>query len=361
MPMKNINSADTTQQNNPYFSIILPIYNVDQYLDQCIQSVLGQKYHDYEIILVDDGSTDNSPEICDVYAAQYDHIRVIHKPNGGLSSARNAGVEKARGTYIWWVDSDDWIEQDALTVLHLATYKKFPDVVKFNFFRMGEQKKQIMCQVPSGLYEDEASLERLINKGFYHPGKFSLSAWGHIYKNSFLKENKLSFVSERVIGSEDYLFNLSVLVAARHIEVIEEPLYNYRLRPGSLTQGYRKDLPEKYTELYRQLRFHYSQMGKLAHYQGRICNFYVWHLLHGTCLANEYRNTEEHTRTEGRKNVRMFLKKPEFQQAVRNCDVHMFSKSQKIQLLAMRLKVEPLFYWLFVVKPWYKKRVYHDN
>lgn len=358
--MMNVYSTDTTQKN-PYFSIILPIYNVGLYLEQCIQSVLEQEYQDYELILVDDGSTDNSPEICDAYAARYHQIHVIHKPNGGLSSARNAGTEKARGTYIWWVDADDWIEPNALTILHRATSETFPDMVKFDFFRVGEKKSQIVCDVPSGSYEGEKALEQLVNKGFYYPGKFSLSAWGHIYRNSFLTEHNLSFVSERVIGSEDYLFNLSALAAARHIAVIRDPLYNYRLRPGSLTQRYRKNLPEKYTELYRQLHAHYSKLGKLEHYQGRICNFYVWHLLHGTCFANEYRNTEDHSRAEGRKNVRQFLKTPEFQQAAKHCDVHLFSKAQKLQLLAMRLGVEPLFYWLFVVKPRYQKRISHGN
>ena len=125
--------ADIVPEKMPYFSIILPIYNVERYLEECIRSILNQGYQNYELILVDDGSTDNCPAICDAYAAQFDQIRVLHKRNGGLSSARNVGTEEARGMYIWWVDSDDRIEPGALEILYGVTSREEPDIVKFNF------------------------------------------------------------------------------------------------------------------------------------------------------------------------------------------------------------------------------------
>lgn len=354
--MINLYANGSAAEQTPYFSIVLPIYNVEPYLDQSIQSVLHQSYQDFELILVDDGSTDRSPQICDAYAAQYAQIQVIHKPNGGLSSARNAGTEKARGMYVWWVDSDDWIEPDALTILHEASCTAHPDMVKFHYYRVGSEKQRFSGNAKPGVYEEKESRNQLLDKGFFYPGAFSLSAWGHIYRRDFLVQNDLSFVSERLIGSEDYLFNLVALAVAKRIHVIDDALYSYRQRPGSLTQRYRKDLPEKYTELYRQLTIHYERLGLLDEFRGRICNFYVWHLLHGTCFANEYRITENHTREDGRKNVRQFLKKKELKTAVRNCDVHVFSRAQRIQLQAMRMQIEPLFYWLFVVKPQYKRK-----
>ncbi|HEM5303194.1 TPA: glycosyltransferase family 2 protein, partial [Streptococcus suis] len=90
-------------------SVIIPVYQVEKYLKRCIDSVLAQKFIDYEIILVDDGSTDSSPAICDAYSAEYPHISVIHKENGGLSDARNVGIKHAAGEYIFFLDSDDWI------------------------------------------------------------------------------------------------------------------------------------------------------------------------------------------------------------------------------------------------------------
>ena len=341
--MMNIHSAGTEPDHIPYLSVILPVYNVAPYLQQSIESVLNQPFQNYELILVDDGSTDNSPGICDAYATRFERIRVVHKPNGGLSSARNAGTQIAQGKYVWWVDSDDWIEADALGILYEACRENDPDMVKFHFYRVGEKKQLVSCNAEPGLYTGEESRKQMLEKGFFRSGSFSLSAWGHIYRRDFLTAHNLTFVSERVIGSEDYLFNLCAMALAQCIRVIPDALYNYRLRPGSLTQRYRKELPEKYTELYRQLRNRYGQMGLLEQFQGSICTFYVWHLLHGTCFANEYRITESHSRKERRQKVRSFLKDPDFQNAARHCDLHFMTWAQRIQVKAMQLGCEGLF------------------
>lgn len=357
------NSRLNTQEQvvSPYFSIILPIYNVAPYLEQCIHSVLEQDFFDYELILVDDGSTDQCPEICDQYAARFAHIRVIHKVNGGLSSARNAGMEIARGQYIWWVDSDDWIEPDSLRILHEASCDRGPDMVKFNFTRTGNKQKAFFSNAQAGFYSEAQERKQLLDKAFRNTGKFCLSAWSHIYRNAFLKKNGLSFVSERQIGSEDYLFNLQAFLAADNIRVIGNRLYHYRHRAGSLTQRYRKNLPQKYTELYKQLRKYYEQMGVPENYTGRISYFYVWHLLHGTCFANEYRICDGHTRKDGRKNVCRFLNDPDFQYAAKLCHKEDLYWKQWLQVQAMRLRWEPVFYWLYVVKPRIKKGFHHET
>ena len=101
-------------------SVIVPVYNVEAYLDRCMYSVLNQTYQNLEILLIDDGSTDGSPALCDAYAAKDRRIKVLHKPNGGLSDARNAGLALAQGAYIGYVDSDDWIESDMYASLHLS-------------------------------------------------------------------------------------------------------------------------------------------------------------------------------------------------------------------------------------------------
>ena len=106
------------------FSIIVPVYNVEKYLSKCIQSLIDQDYNDYEILLIDDGSTDKSGIICEQYAKKYENIYVFHKKNGGLSDARNYGLQKALGDYILFVDSDDWIKKDIL--------KEFSDIIENN-------------------------------------------------------------------------------------------------------------------------------------------------------------------------------------------------------------------------------------
>jgi len=116
-------------ENTPLLSVIVPVYNVEAYVARCVESILNQTYKNLEVILVDDGATDASGAICDTFAAQDPRVRVIHKENGGLSSARNAGLETATGEYITFVDSDDWIEGDALEKLLAATLEHQVELV----------------------------------------------------------------------------------------------------------------------------------------------------------------------------------------------------------------------------------------
>ena len=346
----------------PFFSVILPVYNVIPYLDRCIQSVLAQGFDDYELILVDDGSTDGSGELCDAYSARYNFVHVVHKENGGLSSARNAGLAEAKGQYIWWVDSDDWIEPDALHILYQASVANVPDIVKFNYFRVEERcKTQCNNSVMSeGLYDCE-NMDQLVQKAFFYAGKYVLSAWSHTYRRDFLEKNGLEFISERLIGSEDYLFNLEALLEAKSIQVTAEPLYNYEYRAGSLSNSYKKDLPERYTRLYLLLKNFCADRNKLEKNEGRICNFFVWHLIHGTFIPNEYHVSAQHSLKDGRNNIRRYLKNSELQYALRHCDNSRFTIKQRTQLLAMRVGFEPAFYYLFVVKPKSREGEKHET
>ena len=338
----------------PWFSIILPIYRVEDYLLRCVQSVLMQGFTDYEIILVDDGSPDGCPAMCRRLAEENPCIQVLHKENGGLSSARNAGLEIARGQYIWWVDSDDWIEPDSLQKLYEATADALPDMVKINHFRVtGETSVPICSNATPGEYQGELC-RQLLQKACYTAGKFVLSAWSHIYRREFLQNNGLQFVSERIVGSEDYLFNLESYLLAEKIVVLADVLYDYDLRQGSLSQTYKKDLPRRYAQLYRLLLEQYEKAGARWQYQGALASFYLWHLLHGTCIPNEYYGAG-HTLTERRANIRAFLSDATVAQAYACCDKSRFDGKKRIQLWAMKMRWEPLFYWLYVKKPGRKK------
>lgn len=336
------------------FSLILPVYNVQAYLTRCIRSILAQAYTDDEIILVDDGATDGSPAICDEYAARYDFIRVIHKENGGLSSARNAGLAEAAGEYVWFVDSDDWIEPDALETLRAACESR-PDVVKFGYLRVDGQTTQVLPGVQPGTYETAEALEALRREAFCAAGRYILSAWSHVYRRDFLLEHGLTFVSERRIGSEDYLFNLTALQHIQRMTVLDRALYSYELRGGSLTQQYKPDLFRRYTALYQGLCEAYSH-DEARRYAALIDRFFVWHLTAGTGFSHEYGLiNERHTMADARRAVREMLRAPEFRQAVKNADRTGLSRQRRVQLLAMRLRLEPLFHYLYVTKPGKKR------
>ena len=345
----------------PYFSVILPVYNVAVYLERCIRSVLDQSFRDYELILVDDGATDTSPAICDEFAARYDNVRVIHKPNGGLSSARNAGLEIAQGRYIWWVDSDDFIEPGALEMLYESSRDAQPDMVKFDYYRVETSAQAIRSNAEPGCYSGQAVRQELLKKAFFTSGKYGLSAWSHLYRREFLEKTGLRFVSERIIGSEDYLFNLEATYAAKSLVVLSAPLYDYELRSGSLTQQYKKDLAERYGKLAAALREWYRNADAPACYLGKINSFYLWHLIHGTCMPHEYTPVKGHTLAEGRGNVRRLLGQLQVRQALKDFDRSGFTYKQQLQLAAMRLKLEILFYWLYVVKPGRKEKKHYEN
>lgn len=338
----------------PFFSVILPVYNVQAYLERCVRSVLQQDFNDYEVILVDDGSTDGSAELCDCLAEKNKSIRVIHQKNGGLAAARNTGMEAAQGQYIWFVDSDDWVEANALWRLHETAAEQKPDMVKFNYVRVEGENTPIVSNASAGMYQGD-KLAVLRNAAFYSAGQYVLSACTHIYRRDFLKQHGFRFVSERIVGSEDYLFNLEILAVVESVCVIGDALYYYEQRMGSLTQRYKEKLPQRYACLYRNLQDSYARRGCLEAYKSAISAFYIWHLLRGTCIPNEYYEAQGHTVREGRRNITAFLAEKSFLEAYKCLNRKDFSGKKRLFLLAMRFHAEPLFYWLYVQKPKLKK------
>lgn len=234
----------------PVISVIVPVYNVEKVLYHCIESILNQTFDDFELILVDDGSTDNSGKICDEYSEKDNRIRVIHKPNGGVSSARNAGIEAAKGEYICFVDSDDYLESNYLKEL-IETKKKYPDFdnVWCGFQTVEDYLKSNINTVASEYnkdysFSDLSSIMDLCEKWLIQ------MPWNKLFETKIIKENNLLFPPELSLG-EDYIFNLRYLDCTNgKIAVVNKPLYDY-LRDGkeSLDNKYYPDLLEIYRRL----------------------------------------------------------------------------------------------------------------
>lgn len=296
----------------PYFSIILPIYNVSSYLDRCFCSILQQNFSDYEIIAVDDGSTDASFEICRRYEEQYPCITVIHKSNGGLSSARNAGLEIAKGKYVFMIDSDDWIEKDALSQLYMFTKANLPDIVKFNYIKRPSNTK-VSSILKTGLKSKIEIRNKIISIALRHTGQVVLSAWCHIYKNEFLKKYHLRFVSERIIGSEDYLFNLQVYSKADSLLVINNYIYNYDLREGSLTNRYRYNIFEQYNELHKQFELCLGSNNLLDDQRIKDLAYSYIEKMIGVCMKNECIITNDHSLIDAIRNCKTMVKNKMFE------------------------------------------------
>ncbi|MBR6669084.1 MAG: glycosyltransferase family 2 protein [Clostridia bacterium] len=335
----------------PWLTLILPCYNVEKYVARCVQSILTQDFVDYEVILVDDGSTDGTAALCDRFARENGCIRVIHKANGGLTSARNAGLDAAQGQYVWFIDSDDWIEQGALTLLQQCCADTAAEVVKFDHYRVDASTQELVCAVDEGLYTGE-QLDMLRRRAFAGAGQYVLSACMHIYRRALLVEHGLRFVSERQVGSEDYLLNLQVLLHADSLYMLHRPLYSYERRDGSLTQTYKPDLPQRYAALKTQIEIWYEAHQALEKYAPLIERFFLWHLLVGTCVTQAYDAVPgAHTMQEARREVRRILALKACRHAVRHSCRSGLSWKKKVQLLAMRLQFEPLLYYLYALKP----------
>ncbi len=206
-------------------SVIVPIYNVEKYLEGAIESIVNQTFKDIEIILVNDGSTDNSQEIIKKYAKKDKRIIVINKDNGGLGSARNKGLEKASGDFIAFIDSDDWIQTDMIEKMYNKAMEEQLDVVICSYKSIYTNSNEIF-EIPSNIINDtiEGKNSRIFN---------IFSACCKLYKKEFLIKNKFQFVEEKR-WYEDLPFSVKVLSTTSKIGIINEPLYNYLIRENSI-------------------------------------------------------------------------------------------------------------------------------
>lgn len=222
----------------PLISIVIPVYNVEEYLPHCIESVLRQDYHDYEVVIVDDGSTDRSPEICDEYAVSDDRIRVIHKMNGGLGEARNTGLEAIKGDYVYFLDSDDSIRPETLSVFvdFMARNGDF-SLIASDCAEIKEPDEITALKI-SGEDEVFENIQEVQNR--FLKRSLIFAARSTLCNVEWMRRAKLRF--KNVPFTEDILFIWECLKVAERVGYIHKTLYNYLQRPGSIMNSSK---PEK--------------------------------------------------------------------------------------------------------------------
>ena len=222
------------------FSIIVPVYNVEKYLNTCVESLINQSYTDYEIILVDDGSKDSSGHMCDEYAKHDTKIKVVHQKNGGLSCARNTGIKEAKGEYLVFVDSDDWIDLNALNDLAKIITKTYPEVVETTIAEEHGDRTIIKDQHFSEYISNGFDKERALN-WIICETEDTWPAWKRICKRSFILENDLFFAEGRLQEDIDWTFRLCH--CAKEFQGYDHPWYHYRMkREGSIMNNIRAKL-----------------------------------------------------------------------------------------------------------------------
>lgn len=215
--------------DNELVSIIIPVYNVEKYIRRCIDSVLNQTYKNIEIILIDDGSPDSCPDICNKYAKENNIIKVIHKKNGGLSDARNAGIDIAKGKYVTFIDSDDYVEQNYVEVLYTSLKKTHADISIGSHVVRYETGKIIDKSI-NDEYLDTP--KNILDKILYDEN-VDLSAWAKLYKTKLF--DNIRFPKDRLY--EDAATTYKLIDKCNKIVVCSQPIYNYMIRKNSITNN----------------------------------------------------------------------------------------------------------------------------
>lgn len=242
--------------NESLVSVVLPIYNVEKYLDRCIESIVKQTYKNLEIILVDDGSLDRCPQICDEWEKKDPRIKAVHKDNAGLGMARNTGIEHATGDYICFIDSDDFIDLDTIEVCVNRLLADKTDIAIYGHRSVhndGTVNSETIPRCPKETYKgkevQDIFLPQLIApiKGDWG---IMMSAWCCCCCMKLINDKGFRFVSEREIISEDVYSLLKLYKHVQGVSVVDKPFYNYCLNESSLTHTYRKDRYEKIRHFY---------------------------------------------------------------------------------------------------------------
>lgn len=292
-------------------TVVVPVYNMEKYVKRAIDSLLAQTYRNFEIVLVDDGSTDNGGQICDAYAAEYDFITAVHKENGGLSSARNAGIRAATGEYIVFPDPDDWVSEDYL--------QKFVDMQESNHsdleicgYYIADEKSQ---KEASGgrkqvfLNKDEALSQLFIGGGF------SGFAWNKLYHMDIIRKNNLWF-DEELGMAQDLHFAFRYILKCEKISYNGEPVYFYYQHIGGVTNTNAGLTPRKisglktYEKMIEIADRQYPSVASTIHATLANVSMQFLYIYYESGMKDE--KLQEHLITNIRKNRKHFMCNPHY-------------------------------------------------
>lgn len=305
----------------PLISIIIPIYNVEPYLDRCVQSVLKQTLKDIEIILVDDGSPDNCPAMCDEYAKQDNRIKVIHKKNAGLGYARNSGLDIALGKYIAFLDSDDFVDSRMYQILYETAHQDNLDTCYCSFIRhdtngRNEKKTEAETYIRfRGETEISSFLLDMIgpDPSYHSDVKYMMCVWKAIYSKEVIDAHKIRFCSERQLVSEDILFHLDYLPYARNIGFIPNHLYYYCINGvATLSNTYSREKFEKNKLFLAEVRRRLTSLfpiSKFINRYYRLCFLYL-----RTSISKELKSLGQRTLKEKKECIKELISDPLFKE-----------------------------------------------
>ena len=336
----------------PRISIIVPVYKAENVLAKCVDSVLAQTFADWELLLIDDGSPDGSGALCDDYAGQDDRVRVFHKPNGGVSSARNLGMEEARGDLILFIDADDWIEPHTCETLLRALEEAGADSAGCAHWNIqpGGEKWAESGALPAGVYDAGAIrkgiVDRLLGQRLGKPGEvLNGFIWRFLFSRAIIIDHDIRFSGAYL---EDELFLMEYFCLAQKLAMVDEPLYYYLQNPASVTRNY---LPD-YMDTFR--RFLAAKEAVVERY-GLEGDDPRWR--QSTCWAglliaigNEYAPGNPAPLREKRRRVEGFTCQPGMAEAIRDLEPRGMGRNKQLVAGLVRRRWFGLLSLMYAVK-----------
>ena len=330
-------------------SVIVPVYNVQKYLKECINSILAQSFKDFELLLIDDGSTDKSGEICEEYASKDSRIKVYHKLNEGLGLTRKYGFERSEGRYVTFIDSDDSILSDYLERLHSAAQKHNAELVVSGYIKTDENGKTLFSSVlkEESFKDSEVKdllLSRFIGSSPEKKDSIFTTAWGKLYLREPLYSNNVKFFSERQIQSEDLAFQLEVLPHLKLAYVISYSGYKYRTNTNSLSMKYKLERFDELKKVYKYTQKRIHELSLPADTKYRADKMLYVQLLN--CFKQENSDISKKSVIMCLKRIKEITADPLVQMSIRNYPIRKLSFKQKAYILMIKYRMNVMIYTL---------------
>lgn len=314
---------------NECVSIVVPVYNVEKYLKRCLNSLINQTYSKLEIILVDDGSKDNSIAICKEYEKKDQRIHVFQKENEGLGLTRNFGIKKATGTYITFVDSDDYLVLDAIEIMLRRALEMQADVVIANFFYGGAVQR---IMLPERLYQDKEIRDTLVVHMMGNLANISDSlpytATAKLFRRELFEVYNVQFPSERELIWEDLAFSVEIFPLCNRVYITHYPVYHYCFNENSLTHIYKPDKINLVMILYRYMVSKIKEIDLPIEAKKRLNTNFIGHIR--TCIKLEVFYGKQNGYANAKKHVQYICNRDDVQKIIRDYNKEDYSMIQRI-------------------------------
>ena len=324
-------------------SVIVPVFNMSKYLDRCVKSILGQTYGKLEVILVDDGSEDDSGEICDRYAAVDDRVKVIHKQNAGLGLARNSGLDIASGDYVTFIDADDYVGNTRIQHMLEMIIKNCADTCITGYTQETADARKISyinkffgrCFDHSGVMKD--IMPRICGADGSGNDQISMTVWQGLFSGKLIREHNVRFESERKMIAEDLVFDFAYYPLADRVCVTDTCDYFYCDNEGSLTNKYRPDIDFAEEILYIAMLEKAKQLGIERDCKPRLQNTLIVSAKYSIKL--EVKFAKDNGLSAAAANIRKICESEVLQQALNELDTTGLKKSSKLVNYLMKKKM----------------------